>query len=225
MVDNLNTHWSIDVCRLVAQWCTVPCVAQDLRRGVQRRAFLSDPTPKHVFHFTPQHGSWLNQVERWCSVVARRFLKRGDFASAHDCETRLFDYLEVYNTHHAHPYRWTYTGQPWVRATPFSRTRRQQRQGRAWFSSRPKCFERGLYPPGLTNGLLPNWQRTYEMGICNTLRTLYAQGHGQQDTWRCDDGSAARRDLPALSLSPPAVPGSPLGSGHPDTHRARTGST
>jgi transposase len=147
VVDNLNTHWSSDVCRLVAQWCKVPCVAQDLRRGVQRRAFLSDPTHKHVFHFTPKHGSWLNQVELWFSVLARRFLKRGDFAAAHDFETRLFDYLEVYNTHHAHPYRWTYTGQPLVRATPFSRTRRQQRQGRAWFSSRPKCFERVLYPP------------------------------------------------------------------------------
>src|SRR6266568_9446678 len=51
------------------------------------------------------------------------------------------------NTHHAHPYRWTYTGQPLVRATPFSQTRRQQRQGRAWFSPRPQCFERVFYPP------------------------------------------------------------------------------
>jgi DDE superfamily endonuclease len=147
VMDNLNTHWSLDVCRLVAQWCHVPYVAKDLRRGVQRRAFLSDPSHRHVFHFTPKHGSWLNQVELWFSVLARRFLKRGDFASAHDFETRLTDYLEVYNTHHAHPYRWTYTGQPLVRATPFSRTRRQQRQGRAWVSSRPKRFERAFYPP------------------------------------------------------------------------------
>jgi putative transposase len=147
VVDNLNTHWSLEVCRVVAQWCHVPCVAKDLRRGVQRRAFLSDPTHTHVFHFTPKHGSWLNQVELWFSVLARRFLKRGDFDSAQDFETRLYDYLEVYNTHHAHPYRWTYTGQPLVRATPFSRTRRQQRHGRAWFSPRPKRFERVFYPP------------------------------------------------------------------------------
>src|SRR5499425_1252898 len=57
VVDNLNTHWSLAVCRLVAQWCGVPCVAKDLGRGVQRRAFLSDPTHQHVFHFTPKHGS------------------------------------------------------------------------------------------------------------------------------------------------------------------------
>lgn len=147
VVDNLNTPWSLDVCHLVAQWCGVPCVAKALRRGAQRRALLSDPTHKHVFHFTPKHGSWLNQVELWFSVLARRFLKRGDFDSAHDFETRLSDYLEIYNTRHAHPYRWTYTGQPLVRATPFSQTRRQQHHGRAWLNARPKRFEQALYPP------------------------------------------------------------------------------
>ncbi len=147
VVDNLNTHWSLAVCRLVAQWCKVPFVAKDLRRGVQRRAFLSDPSHQHVFHFTPKHGSWLNQVELWLSVLARRFLKRGNCCSAQDFATRLWDYLEVSNTHAAHPYRWTYAGQPLVRATPFSQTRRQQRHGRAWFSSRPQRFERTLYPP------------------------------------------------------------------------------
>src|SRR2546425_12042434 len=56
-------------------------------------------------------------------------------------------YLEGYNTHMAHPCRWTYTGQPLVRATPSSQTRRQQRPGRAWFRARPKPFERAFYPP------------------------------------------------------------------------------
>jgi DDE superfamily endonuclease len=147
VVENLNTPWSLAVCRLVAQWCTGPFGAQDLHRGVQRRAFLSAPTHQHVFHCTPKHGSWLNQVALGLSVLARRFLKRGAFASAPAFATRLSDYLEMYNTHQAHPYRWTYTGQPLGRATPFSRTRRQQRHGRAWFSARPQRFERVCYPP------------------------------------------------------------------------------
>ena len=51
VVDNLNTTWSLAVCRLVADWCKGPCVAKDLSHGGQRRAFLSDPSHKHVFHY------------------------------------------------------------------------------------------------------------------------------------------------------------------------------
>ena len=147
VVDNLNTHWSLDVCRVVADLCAVPFDAKSLATGVQRREFLSDVGHRHVFHFTPIHGSWLNQVELWFSVLSRRFLKRGDFRSASDFEHRLVAFLEDYNRQYAHPYRWTYTGQPLVRATPFSQTRRQQLHGRAWFSPRPTAYERLIYPP------------------------------------------------------------------------------
>ena len=147
VLDNLNTHWSLEVCRVIAQLCDVPFKAAVLQTGKRRQAFLTDPTHKHVFHFTPIHGSWLNQVELWFSVFGRRFLKRGDFASMADFEARLLRYVEDHNRRHAHPYRWTYTGTPLVRGTPFSQTRRQQRQGRAWFGPRPQQFERHLYPP------------------------------------------------------------------------------
>ena len=145
VMDNLNTHWSLAVCRLVARWCRVPFEPNQLQSGVQRRAFLSDPSHRHVFHFTPKHGSWLNQAELFFGVLQRRFLARGSFTSLRDFERRLERFLTEYNARHAHPYRWTYTGEPLVRDTPFSRTRRQQRQGRAWFSPRPKRFERLLY--------------------------------------------------------------------------------
>lgn len=147
VVDNLNTHWSLDVCRVVAELCAVPFREKELHTGAHRRAFLCEASHRHVFHFTPIHGSWLNQVELWFSVLARRFLKRGDFASAADFQQRLRAFLADYNRHYAHPYRWTYTGQPLVRATPFSQTRRQQLHGRAWFSTKPKTFQRLLYPP------------------------------------------------------------------------------
>jgi transposase len=147
VVDNLNIHWSLDVCRLVARWCKLPFEPEKLKRGVQRRAFLSDPSHHHVFHFTPKHGSWLNQAELFFGVLQRRFLARGSFSSLKDFERRLERYLKAYNARHAHPYRWTYTGEPLVRDTPFSRTQRQQRHGRACFSPRLKRFERLFYPP------------------------------------------------------------------------------
>jgi hypothetical protein len=147
VLDNLNTHWSLDVCELMARLNSLPFHKKDLRTGEQRRVFLTNPEHKRVFHFTPKHGSWLNQVELWFSTLARRFLKRGDFASAYEFVTRLTAYLDDHNTHRAHPYRWTYTGQPLVRASPFSQTRRQQRLGRAWFGTRPQRFDQFLYPP------------------------------------------------------------------------------
>jgi transposase len=147
ILDNLNTHWSLQVCQVVANLSDVPFLPKELKTGKQRRAFLTDPSHKHVFHFTPKHGSWLNQVELWFGVLTRRFLKRGDFRSAEEFEDRLRRFLDDYNANYAHPYRWTYTGQPLVRDTPFTKTRRQQKRGRAWFSPRPKLFERLLYPP------------------------------------------------------------------------------
>jgi hypothetical protein len=113
------------------------------------------------FHFTPKHGSWLNQVELFFGVLQRRFLARGEFKSAEEFEQRLTAYLEDYNARYAHPYRWTYTSQPLVRATPFERTRRQQQLGRAWVGRRPQLFEKLLYPPGpYRKASLTSWKLT-----------------------------------------------------------------
>ena len=112
VMDNLNTHWSLDVCRLVARWCKVPFEPQRLNTGPQRRAFLNDPSHRHVFHFTPKHGSWLNQAELFFRVLHRRFLARGSFSSAKDFVRHLERFLKDDNARHAHPYRWTYTGEP-----------------------------------------------------------------------------------------------------------------
>lgn len=147
VVDNLNTHWSLDVCREVAAWCDIPFEPGSLADGRRRRAFLSDPTHRHVFYFTPIHGSWLNQVELWFSTLTRRFLSQGDFDSIERFESQLGEFVAEYNRLHARPYRWTYAGTPLVRGIPFSRTRAQERHGRALSSPRPPLYQRLLYPP------------------------------------------------------------------------------
>jgi len=147
VLDNNRTHSSMVVCATVAELSGLTLGEQQLQTGAARRAWLSEPEHKHVFHFTPVHGSWLNQVEMWFSVVTRKLLKRDDFASVEAFLERFAQWLDYYNQKWAHPYRWTYAGTPLVRDTPFEQTRRQQKRGRAFFSPRPKCYERLFYPP------------------------------------------------------------------------------
>jgi hypothetical protein len=147
VVDNLNTHWSREACAVLAALNGQAFEPRRLSTGAERRAFLTDPDHRYRFVFTPKHGSWLNQVGLFFSALARRVLKRGDFASAAEFEQRLTAYLGAYNARERHPYRWTYPGQPRVRATPFSQTRRQQRQGRAWLGTRRQLVDRVLDSP------------------------------------------------------------------------------
>lgn len=112
VMDNLNTHWSLDLCRTIARLSGVRFAPKSLRTGRQRRAFLTDPEHKHVVHYTPKHGSWLNQIEIWFGVLQRRLLRRGEFKSKADLARQLLAYLDHHNAHWAQPYRWTYTGQP-----------------------------------------------------------------------------------------------------------------
>jgi len=114
VMDNLNTHWTFALCRYLGKLSGVWDSRPALRTGAQRRAFLTDPSHKHVIHYTPKHGSWLNQIEIWFGVLSRRVLRRGDFTSVADLTQKILAYIAHYNTYHAHPYEWTYTGKPGV---------------------------------------------------------------------------------------------------------------
>jgi transposase len=65
--------------------------------------------PRWRFVFTPKHASWLNQVEIFFSILARRLLKRGAFANEHDLAQQMLAFVETYNQT-ARPFNWTYTG-------------------------------------------------------------------------------------------------------------------
>jgi transposase len=65
--------------------------------------------PRWRFVFTPKHASWLNQVEIFFSILARRLLKRGAFTSETDLAHQMLAFVETYNQT-ARPFNWTYTG-------------------------------------------------------------------------------------------------------------------
>ena len=88
VMDHWHTHGSLEGCRLVARWCKLPFEPASLKKGPQRRAFLRDPSHRHVLPCTPKHGAWLNQAAVFFGVLHRRFLARGRFRSPKDCARR-----------------------------------------------------------------------------------------------------------------------------------------
>ena len=110
VTDGLNTHYHELTCQAIAGACD--CQLPETKTGRQRKEFLSDPAKPVVFHFTPSHASWLNQIEIWFSTLTRKVIRRGDFNSVDDLQDKIIEFIEYYNEHLAKPYKWTYSGKP-----------------------------------------------------------------------------------------------------------------
>lgn len=120
VVDNLDTHRSESLVRWGAAASQLDIALGEkgkfgiLHNRASRAAFLSDASHTIVFHYTPKHCSWLNQVEIWLSILVRKLLKRGSFLSVDDLKAKVLAFIDYYNRTLAKPFKWTYQGKPLV---------------------------------------------------------------------------------------------------------------
>ncbi len=116
ITDQLNTHQSESLVRLVAAQCAIQ---EDL--GIKgksghlasmstRAAFLSDPSHRIRFVYTPKHSSWLNQIEIWFSILVRRLLSRLNCRSVQELQNRILAFITYYNRTINGAFHWTYKG-------------------------------------------------------------------------------------------------------------------
>lgn len=118
VMDQLNTHKSEALVRLVAQECQlnidlgVKGKSGVLKSLETRETFLRCLEHRVRFIYTPKHASWLNQVEIWFSILVRKLLRRASFASIGDLRKRILTFIDYFNKTMAKPFKWTYKGRP-----------------------------------------------------------------------------------------------------------------
>ena len=116
VADQLNTHKSESLVRFVAEFCGID---KDLgtkgKEGIlqsmeTRERFLNNPNHNIIFHYTPKHASWMNQIEIWFGILMKKVIKRGSFLSKGDLRNKILAFIEYFNETMAKPFKWTYQG-------------------------------------------------------------------------------------------------------------------
>ncbi len=107
--DNYSSHSTKEFCQGIAELCNVPL--PKLKTAYDRKQWLESDNKRIIFHFLPTHGSWLNLIEIWFSILKQKALSKKSFSSINHLENSILDFSETWNNHFAHPFNWKYTGE------------------------------------------------------------------------------------------------------------------
>jgi transposase len=116
ILDNLRTHLTPDLVKWIAkQNGYEDDLGKNRRYGIlknleSRRAFLSDPTHRIRFIYTPIHCSWLNPIENWFSKLQRQVINRGNFDSVDMLKHKIEAYVDYYNNYSFSKINWKFLG-------------------------------------------------------------------------------------------------------------------
>lgn len=124
ITDQLNTHKSESLVRLVARHGNLSLeLGKKGKSGIlasmeSRAAFLTEPSHRIRFVYTPKHSSWLNQIEMWFSILARKLLRRGNFTSVDDLSAQMSAFIDYFNRTLAKPFQWKFKPCRWTYNSP-----------------------------------------------------------------------------------------------------------
>lgn len=116
LLDQLNTHKSESLVRLVAFCCGIDDdLGEKGKSGIlqsmeTRATFLSEPSHRIRFVYIPKHTSWLNQIECWFSILVRRLIRQGNFYSTDDLRQKILLFIDYFNRTMAKPFKWQFQG-------------------------------------------------------------------------------------------------------------------
>jgi len=103
VLDQLNTHKSETLVCLVANQCGISeklgikGKSGILKSMATREEFLMRTDKSIIFHYTPKHASWLNQIEIWFGILMKKVVKRGNFTSKKNLKQKLNNFIDYFN--------------------------------------------------------------------------------------------------------------------------------